>query len=155
MKNRKNDVIEVQWHPDVIISQEAILSYLQYFGNFLPNKLSELVDLDDYSKKLIRFADVAVSFINEEPAGMLAMYANDLNTRVAFISMLSVSPNYRCRGVGTSLISESIERAQIFRMSSITLKVKPDNTEALGLYKSFGFRLVDVLPDRILMKIDL
>ena len=151
----RSNCVKTIWHPDSHLSVKSLTPVLRDFGEFLPEPLSKVVDIDVYAEKLIRLSDIALATVNEEPAGVLAMYANDLDSHVAFISILSVSPKFRRLGIGKSLVSQSIERARTRGMNSITLKVVPNNEQAINLYNLFSFRVKASLPGRVLMEKEL
>lgn len=154
-KKSKTKQIKTIWHPDVSVSQEALVASLSNFGEYLPEPLSDLVDLDHYAVKIRGAANIAFAEIDNEPAGILSMYANNFETRAAFISIVSVSPKFRGCGVGATLISQAINRARDIGMNSIILKVLSSNKIAISLYKSFGFEPICVLSNRLQMRLDI
>ena len=58
------------------------------------------------------------------------------------ITNVAVHPDLRRRGVGRSLLSAVLDDARQRKLRLVVLEVRPSNTEALGLYESFGFRVV-------------
>jgi ribosomal protein S18 acetylase RimI-like enzyme len=74
------------------------------------------------------------------PRGLAIMYANDLATRRAFVSLLVVRPRSFRLGIGTKLIRSCLRHAKEKGMISIWLKSAPDNRRARRLYENAGFR---------------
>lgn len=144
----------IEWF-DANFSKSELINRLHYFGSMLPTSLSQRVNLDDYSDKLLKHAEIGFARIGNTVAGMVVMYANDLNTRVGHIPMLAVGPEFRRQGVGRALISRALARARQRRMGSVNLWVVSTNQNALGLYRSFRFRAVDSVEDRIFMQVEL
>lgn len=58
------------------------------------------------------------------------------------ITNLAVHPAWRRRGVARALLGALLEDAQRRGTDLVFLEVRPTNTEALGLYESFGFRVI-------------
>jgi ribosomal-protein-alanine N-acetyltransferase len=58
------------------------------------------------------------------------------------ITNIAVAPASRRRGLGRTLLRGVLDDARARRLRLVVLEVRPSNTEALGLYESFGFRVV-------------
>ena len=58
------------------------------------------------------------------------------------ITNVAVHPDLRRRGVGRSLLNAVLDDARQRKLRLVVLEVRPSNVEALGLYESFGFRVV-------------
>jgi [ribosomal protein S18]-alanine N-acetyltransferase len=58
------------------------------------------------------------------------------------ITNVAVHPDLRRRGVGRSLLSAVLDDARQRKLRLVVLEVRPSNVEAVGLYESFGFRVV-------------
>jgi len=57
---------------------------------------------------------------------------------------LCVDPNYQQNGVGTMLLRALLATAEIAKVMTLFLEVRPSNKAALGLYEKFGFNEVGV-----------
>lgn len=57
----------------------------------------------------------------------------------AFITNIAVLPQYRRMGVAKKLLNSLFITAEKFDLEFISLEVRPSNTPAINLYKSFGF----------------
>lgn len=62
---------------------------------------------------------------------------------VADVQRVAVLPGARRRGVGAALLDMLLMRARLSGCARVLLEVGADNTAALGLYRSFGFEVVD------------
>lgn len=57
----------------------------------------------------------------------------------AFITNIAVLPQYRRMGVAKKLLNSLFITAEKFDLEFISLEVRPSNTPAINLYKSFDF----------------
>ena len=60
-----------------------------------------------------------------------------------YISVLAVDEKHRGKGIGSLLLSKSIDTAKESECRSVLLDVHEDNKAALALYEKYGFRLRD------------
>ena len=66
--------------------------------------------------------------------------------RKGHIISIAVLPNFRRMGIGKALISKILNVAlPIYNAEECYLEVRPSNTEALMLYRQFGFRQVKII----------
>jgi len=56
-----------------------------------------------------------------------------------YIAMLSVSKNWRKRGIASTLVRKSMEVMKENRVEEVVLETEYDNAAALSLYESLGF----------------
>ncbi|MFA5105715.1 MAG: GNAT family N-acetyltransferase [Candidatus Micrarchaeia archaeon] len=81
-----------------------------------------------------------IYFVAFSPAGALAGFSHlILRPGGAILQGLGVSPSFRGRGVGKSLVSAACAHASKSGHSKVALKVKIENSGALGLYVKKGF----------------
>ena len=62
----------------------------------------------------------------------------------AHVLNLSVSPLYRCRGIGSQLLEHLIEFAKGLNVMDVFLEVRPSNPAAIRLYQSQGFAQIGI-----------
>ena len=63
--------------------------------------------------------------------------------RVGHLVSIAVLPGYRRRGIGSSLLRETIRAVRdVYRAEALYLEVRVSNTPAIRLYEKFGFRKV-------------
>ncbi len=74
-------------------------------------------------------------YINGEIVGTLVY--EDIYNRFE-IDYIVVDCKYRCKGIGSNLLKYLID----LKPDNITLEVKENNTNAINLYKKFGFEIV-------------
>lgn len=82
-------------------------------------------------------------FIGE---GALVIDAGDpdytLPGRRIYVSRMIVKKEYRNRGIGSEILTFLIEKAKEMDYSEMTIGVDKDNTNAIHLYRKFGFTQV-------------
>ncbi len=71
--------------------------------------------------------------------GYAAMYANDMQTKTAFLSLLAVTPAYQGMGIARALLAHCEAAAIACGMERITLEVRKENIPARSLYEQQGF----------------
>ena len=80
----------------------------------------------------------------------------------AELESIAVARDAQRRGIGRRLLFELIEKLRGRQIERVRLEVRSSNGPAMGLYKSFGFRIVgsrpryysDPVDDAILMELD-
>ena len=63
-----------------------------------------------------------------------------------FVTNVAVLPSYRKQGIGSALVERVVSNAQANGASFITLEVRLSNTEAISVYKKYGFESDGVRP---------
>ena len=77
----------------------------------------------------------------EECLGYAAMYANDLVTKTAYISLICIKPEAQGLHIGSKLIQRCFEIAKLKGMTRIKLEVLNSNFRAIAFYSHHGFQL--------------
>lgn len=113
---------------------------LSDLGRHLPDPIETHQPVADYAAKLLRHGWLATVVSGGRIVGLVAIYANDLETRRAFASILVVDPGHSRRGLGRTLMQKAIAEARSRGMRSMWLKARPDNEPALRLHRELGFR---------------
>jgi ribosomal protein S18 acetylase RimI-like enzyme len=102
--------------------------------------LSRRTRVADYAAKLARLTERFEAWAGEELAGLVAAYCNEPEKRTAFISSVSVAPNWRGAGIGDRLIESCLGHAAALGFVRVELRVATANAAALRLYARHGFR---------------
>lgn len=66
--------------------------------------------------------------------------------RTARILVIAVLEPYRCKGIGTALMTEFTNACGMKGISSIELEVRKSNKGAARFYTKHGYQVIDVLP---------
>lgn len=133
------------------LSSKRVESYFNKMcNNFIPS-LSQIVDINKYSNKLVYNADCFFIQNDGKDIGFLAIYTNNYFEKIAFISSISIVPEYQGMGISQKLIGFSIEHARKREMKYIKLEVNENNIKAIKLYKKNKFNIVLIDNNNFLM----
>ncbi|MFI1739447.1 GNAT family N-acetyltransferase [Streptomyces sioyaensis] len=83
--------------------------------------------------------------------GYWLRYARPTSRQHADLEKLAVAPETHGRGVGRALTAALVADARDAGIEVLTLDARADNTRALRLYRSLGFREYGRLPDFVAM----
>ena len=90
-------------------------------------------------------ADCLLAGLDSLPAGMVMTKPN--SPGMCEMNRMFVRPSVRGHGVGKALLVELLATARALGYQRMMLAAGPQHTEALALYRSFGFALDASLPD--------
>lgn len=119
-----------------------IYSLLTEFLDIFPRLTDKISNIDEYAEKLRDFANVYVAKNNSENVGILVFYANDKESKEAYISLIGVKRGNTRNGIGKELLGCCNEISRKCGMSKIKLEVDQDNMNAIKFYKKNGFSFV-------------
>lgn len=102
-------------------------------------RLSESVNLNEYSEKLSRFAQFVVATNENEIAGIVAFYKNE-TTKSIYVPYVCTGVKYRGMGIGSQLLQKLIAYADSLGFP-IELEVLKTNISAIMLYQRAGFEV--------------
>lgn len=119
--------------------EKEIHLHLKECSDYFIPCLNKTIDIVNYSNKIF---DKAVRFEVWSKGilvGLLAVYLNNLNDRIGYITNVSVLNSYSGRGIASCLIKNCIEYAIEKKFKEIVLEVNNKNESAINLYKKFSF----------------
>lgn len=120
-----------------MINSRRLVQFFQVMDEIYIPRVSQLVNIEEYVKKLTVYADIFVARANEIDAGLCAVYINRPPT--AFITSLGILPTFQGRGMAHALLEISIKYALKNGYKAIELQVDKRNIPAKRLYQSIGF----------------
>ena len=95
-------------------------------------------------KKMQQYAEFIVPRdADDTPLGYVSMYANNTETRIAYISMFCIRKEFQKQHLGVALMQKAEEVAREKGMKSIQLEVLRENTKGLNFYQKYGFHSMD------------
>lgn len=103
--------------------------------------LSQRVEIGGYAAKIVAHAKRLEAWSDGNLIGLVAIYCNDQQHRVAHITSVSVESAAARQGIATNLLRRGIAFAGCRGMREISLEVAGDNIAAIELYTKCGFVL--------------
>ncbi|RLD61978.1 MAG: GNAT family N-acetyltransferase [Bacteroidetes bacterium] len=116
-----------------------ILLHLKECDELFKPHLSTIVNINEYAKKIKNNALNIEAWVNNNLIGLVACYANDKGQNKAYITNVSVSPEYLKRHIACNLLDKCIEIVKEKGFSRIELEVEQSNNVAISIYKKKGF----------------
>ncbi len=107
-------------------------------ADFVP-PLSGRTDINGYAHKIAGKAMRLEAWSGGMLIGLLAVYCNDQENRIAYITSISVISEWAGKGIAARLMKQCTEYAKALGMRQINLEVAGNNTPALRLYEKIGF----------------
>lgn len=134
-------------------TQKDILKHLfSVENNFIP-RLSESVNLEEYSKKLYLFSDRYECWDQNELVGLIAAYNNFEELPYSYITNVSVCKWLLGKGIADQLMVKVIFSVKEKNISRIDLHVDDRNIRAISFYRKYNFKEVEESGFKILMSI--
>ena len=87
---------------------EQLKNFIKKIDDYFIPPLSERVNLTEYSNKIYKNATLFEAWDNDTLIGLIACYANNLKTKVAFFSLVAVLKEYRQQGIAGTLIENCV-----------------------------------------------
>lgn len=115
-----------------------ILAVFNASGFGMPEEEAEQYVLDTMNSAS---ENTLIGSVNGNDIGKISIV---VNTERALIYGFAVLPEHRNRGYGRKILAETIQRLLTENCTRIVLEVAAENERALGLYKSCGFREINV-----------
>ena len=122
-----------------VADPEEIYGILQRFDNVLPHLKEKVTDYRQFSQKLSRYANVRTAVEAGKELGFVVFYANDMNSRTGYITLLACAKESQGQGVGRFLMQKACREAAAAGMKTMRLEVDLDNEGAMAFYHKLGF----------------
>lgn len=136
-----------------VAEEKEIFFHLKECKDYFIPSLDKTVDIANYSKKIFDKAVRFEAWDKEVLVGVLAVYFNNLNNRIGYITNVSVLNRYSGRGIASNLIKNCIQYATENNFKEIVLEVNNENESAINLYKKFNFIEIKKENDLITMRL--
>jgi ribosomal protein S18 acetylase RimI-like enzyme len=130
-------LFEIEYVQDRSSLDQVLFHLLKVDTAFKPS-LSERVELKSYATKLYLKAVRFEAFHTNKLVGLLAVYINE-SSKDAFITNVSVLPEYQKNGIASNLLSKMETHLIKKKAESVDLEVFDSNYLAAQLYIKFGF----------------
>lgn len=130
-------MIKIQYNT---ISEDELYRYLiSVSGLFIPS-LEKVVNIKSYANKIYNNALIIESWDDNVLVGIIACYANNNKTKEAYITCVCISKEYQGKGISKILFNHLYDILRLKQFLLVSLEVNKENTKALNLYQSQGFK---------------
>ena len=124
-----------------IIEADELLAYLENVDNDFPIKLSDKINLEEYVQKLFENnANILYERMDDELAGVVIGYTENVINELAYISIVSTNKKFRGNGIARNLIVRFINKCRDKSLKGVHLYTHKTNLSAINMYKTLGFR---------------
>lgn len=122
------------------VSLESFRSFIKKAScDFLPPLLPR-IDVDLYYEKLSKLATSVVCMDGDKMVGIVAVYCNNMETKVAYIPLVCVDVESRGQHIATELMNRAISLVKSRGM--LKIGIHTNNKFAKSLYVKMGFQLI-------------
>ena len=125
------------------LSIDKIADFMILNDNDFFEKLSDRVNIYDYSKKLYENSIHFTLYDGDKLVGFSPCYFNDKKREVGYISSLTIRDNYRGLGLGSYMLSEIKKYAEKNGFNSIMVTIHIDNQISSNFYNKNGFEIFE------------
>lgn len=132
-----------------------IAAHLQACDAAFVPPLSGRVDIDAYARKIDDKAQRFEAWHDGELVGLVAAYCNAPDRSVAFVTSVSVLPDWQGRGIASHLLENCIGHIRELGFARIELEVDSGNGAARALYEKHGFIVGSTEGRSVIMTLDL
>lgn len=123
-------------------------------AEFVP-PLSGRVEIENYARKIASKAIRLEAWSGGTLVGLVAVYCNDMEKGIAYITSVSVLREWTGKRVAGQLLSRCIEYAKTSGMQQLSLEVADANAPAIKLYEGSGFVVGKTNPPFVTMHLQL
>lgn len=103
-------------------------------------KLSDRVDINEYSENLIKNSIQFSLWDNKTLIGLSPCYFNNSKESVAYISSLTIKKGFRGKKLGSQMIQQINHYAQKRNFNTVMVKIHYDNLISHNFYMKNGFK---------------
>jgi len=144
----------VEWRVNAADAR-LIAAHLRACDDTFVPLLSSRVNIETYAEKLAARSERFEAWSQGVLVGLLAVYCNDLDGRVAYITSVSVLPASRGNGIASQLIARCVQNAAALGHAAIELEVGTRNEAAAHLYEKHGFLPFRASPQATILRLAL
>ena len=123
------------------LSAEEISSFLKLNDNDFFEKLSDRVDIDEFSEKLHQKALHFTLYDNSRLVGFSSCYFNNMSELIGYISSLIIRSGYRHMGFGSFIVEKIKEYGKENGFKTIMVTIHINNKISSNFYKKNGFEI--------------
>lgn len=123
------------------LSANKVSDFFWEHDNDYFEKLSDRIDIDEYSQKIYENAIHFVVYMDDILIGFSPCYFNNLEEKNAYISSLTIRDGYRRSKLGSRLLEEIKRYANDKGFTHLVVSVHCDNDGSINFYKKNNFTI--------------
>lgn len=128
----------------IISGIEQIIEILTSCGNdFYNQSYNNEKAIDTLSEKFSKFGVVLALYLDNDLAGFISFYANDFDTKKAFLSMIIIRRGFQRKGVGTALLNEMEKYCIENGFNEIISEVDDKNIKSKSFFSKNGYNVTE------------
>lgn len=128
----------------IISGIEQIIEILTSCGNdFYNQSYNNEKAIDILSEKFSKFGVVLALYLDNDLAGFISFYANDFDTKKAFLSMIIIRRGFQRKGVGTALLNEMEKYCIENGFNEIISEVDDKNIKSKSFFSKNGYNVTE------------
>ena len=137
---------ECEYRKITIENKMELLIFLKKSDSLFPIPLSHKQDLEVLSDKLLTSGVVVAAYHKDQLVGVACGYANNMENKTAYLSVLCVSLEFQGKSIAQNLVHMFIAECKKSGMKELFLYTHTTNKRAIALYKKLGFE--EIASDR-------
>jgi ribosomal-protein-alanine N-acetyltransferase len=124
-----------------VAAAEQIAEHLEQCATLFVPTLVGRVNIVAYANKIWSNATRMVAWSDDGLVGLVGVYCNDQVNRTAYVTTVSVLPDWSGKGIATRLVRRAVDHARCQGLQRISLKVAREHGFAIHLYENCGFAM--------------
>ena len=132
--------MDLNYHCQKADTNDVLAHLKRCDSKFIPT-LSSRLDIENYARKITSNAQTFEAWDNDEMVGLIAIYSNSTDRLRAFITSVSVLPDWHGKGIANQLLKNCILSMRNLGFKYIELEVVSRNEAAVALYLKYGFTI--------------
>lgn len=135
-------------------SLNLLLEFIRKVDSDFSPPLSDRVDIQRFANKLINYAEFFCVLDDHDRIGCLvALYANDYNSKYAYYPLVATLPSLRGRGFASNLMQESLDYLNGLSGNIKCAGIHTNNQIACHLYEKSGFNVLNNVNGRYYLEV--
>ena len=122
-----------------ITIKEEIIAIIKQYQKYFDSLVNDIELAMNIADKIFKHGMLLECIRQHEVIGFCAFYANDLSSRVSFITLIAVNDEYQNIGMGKKILQKVCEISKKAGMDKIRLEVNDQNVNAISFYEKNGF----------------
>ncbi len=133
---------------------ERIFNILSKISNYYkPSLLNQIDSLESYVKKLSMNAQTFILVNDDLDIGILSIYCNDHENKIAFISTFGIDKIYNGKGLSKELLNYGLIYIERIGLNKVHLEVSRVNKRAITFYKKNQFYIIETRENSYMMEL--